>query len=335
MGVPGRIGGIQPFAELFEGATTVVYKGYEQALDRYVLLKVLKPAFSGDDDLAHRFEAEARLLAKVQHPNVVSIYTYGRAEGRLYLATEFVEGFSLRALIGRGSLPYPLVLYILHAAAEGLQAIHDRGILHRDIKPENILVGHEGHVKLADFGLASLVGDAGAEVRGTLAYLAPEQVLGAPPTVSSDLFSLGATCYEMLVGQPAFSGRDASGYLDAVLHHDPLPFLASDAGLPPPILRLTARLMAKRPEDRYAGVAALLTDLEAARHAVGHACDASGLAVFLRDPTAFRSFRQRCRPTRRSPCRFRRRRLLRRKASRRAPRALRGAQRRRRNVSAT
>lgn len=266
----------------------MVYKGYERARDRFVLLKVLRPAYSRDETVVSRFEDEARLLARVRHPNVVAVYTHGQDPQGLFLAAEFVDGIDLAHLVERGPLPVELAVFILHEAAKGLQAAHEQGVLHRDIKPANLLISHEGQVKLADFGMASLAEPEEApaeEVRGTLAYLAPEQVLGHPPTPASDLFSLGATFYEMLAGRPAFAGAGASAFFDAVLHHDPMPALET-RGLPAPVLACCRRLLARDPADRYDRVAALLRDLEPLRQA--HPADAAALAAYLADPEAYR-----------------------------------------------
>ena len=293
MGIAGPINGIQPFAELAQSATTIVYKGYQRALERFVLLKVLRPPYGQDEELVRRFEDEARLLARVRHPNVVAVYEYGREGDVAYLAAEFIDGLNLAELSGGGPLPVGLALYVLREAAQGLRAAHETGVLHRDIKPANILVSHEGRVKLADFGMASLSvpDDEEAppeEVRGTLAYLAPEQVLGVAPCRASDLFSLGATFFEMLAGRPAFTGADTSALFDAVLHHDPTPFLEGPH-LPGDVLALCRRLLAKKPEERYPDTAALLDDLEAIRRAHGYTEDAEDLAAFLRDPAAYRA----------------------------------------------
>jgi serine/threonine-protein kinase len=282
MGANGAIGGIQPFAELAQGATTVVYKGYQRALDRFVLLKVLRPEYSLDAELVQQFEAEARLLAKVQHPNVVALYAYGQQDARTYLAAEFVEGVSLRDLLQTGPLPWPLAVFVLYKAAQGLAAAHEKGILHRDLKPSNLMVAQDGQVKLTDFGFASLAApDDGLEVRGTPAYLAPEQVLGQPASPTTDLFALGVTFFEMLTGTPAFTGDTLSHLFDAVVHDDPA--LAGD--LPAAVRVVAARLLEKTPTARYPNTAALLADLAPLHRSypVGEA----DLAAYLADPATF------------------------------------------------
>ncbi|MFQ5568665.1 MAG: protein kinase [Rhodothermales bacterium] len=290
MGSLGCIADIQPFAELAQGVSTVVYKGYQRSLDRFVLLKVLRPSLSHDEERVRRFEDEARLVSQVQHPNVVTVYACGRDAGQVYLAAEYVEGVDVRALLASGPLPVELATFVVLEAAQGLQAAHARGILHRDIKPSNILVSYEGQVKLADFGMASLVEDTSRpEVRGTPGYLAPEIVRGEPPTPASDLFSLGAMFFEVLTARPAFVGAETSALLDAVLHHDPLPRLDRFADLPSGARAICARLLAKDPAERYAGAQALIMDLEAFRAEYGLTAGSSALKAYQEDPSAYRS----------------------------------------------
>ncbi|MDX1547426.1 MAG: serine/threonine-protein kinase [Rhodothermales bacterium] len=280
----GRIvGGFRPFTELARRPTTVVYKAYDPAHERFVLLKVLRPEFAHDAALVARFEDEARLLARVVHPNVVPVYEAGQDGDTVYLATAFIEGTDAAALLAaHGPLLPELAAYVLREAACGLAAVHAEGILHRDLKPANILLAHDGRVHLADFGLASLHEAAPEDVRGTLAYLAPEQVLGHTPTPASDLFSLGATFAELLTGERPFGGASRGAALDAVLHHDPLPYLDATVPLPEAQRGLAARLLAKDPAERPTG-AALADALDAAGGA-----DAEALAAYLRDPDAYR-----------------------------------------------
>ena len=284
-----KIADIQPFAELARSATTVVYKGYQRSLGRFVLLKVLQPGLSHDDERVRRFEAEARLIAQVQHPNVVAIYAAGRDDGQAYIAAEFVEGIDGRALMERGPLPPDLAAFVVLEAARGLEAAHIHGILHRDLKPSNILISHDGQVKLTDFGMASLVDEeAGAEVRGTPGYLAPELVRGEPPGEASDLFSLGATFYEALAGRPAFTGAGTAALLDAVLNDDPMPRLERFVDLPEALCPICARLLAKNPDERYPDAPTLIADLEAFRVARGGTMGTAALKTYLDDPEAYR-----------------------------------------------
>ncbi|MDX1740107.1 MAG: serine/threonine-protein kinase, partial [Rhodothermales bacterium] len=212
MGLRGPVAGIQPFAEISRRATTVVYKGYDSSLDRFVLLKVLRPEYSVHEDIASRFQSEARLLAKVSHPNVVAVYSYGEDDGVPYMTTEFVEGQTLNELLERGPLPPELAAAVMLRIARGLSASHGEGVLHRDLKPDNVLVSEKGQVKLTDFGLA-VSEEARPEetsIAGTLPYMAPEIVGGEPPTASSDLFAAGTVLFELLTGRKAFAGESDS-----------------------------------------------------------------------------------------------------------------------------
>jgi serine/threonine-protein kinase len=290
MGNPGSIEDIRPFAELSQNATTAVFKAYETSLDRFVLLKRLRPAFRTDDELTARFQDEARIAARIQHPNVVSIYSFGKDETGAYIIGEFVEGFDLARLIGRSAIPPDVALYVLGQSARGLKAAHDRHVLHRDLKPSNILVSHDGEVKLSDFGMASIstVTDALAhEIRGTPAYLAPEQILANDVDERSDLFSLGATFYEMLTGRAAFRGESTQATIDAVLNHDPLPYLSTTIGVDGRMQELCSRLLAREPKERYESAGEVIYAVKACSAARGAAIDAAALSTFLDDPDRF------------------------------------------------
>ena len=286
MGADRRIADVQPFAELARSPATVVYKAFQPACDRFVLLKVLRPEACLDDALVARFTEEARLAAQIQHPNVVAIYDAGDDAGRAYLIAEYIEGTDLEALLtDHGPLPPELAAYVGLEAAQGLAAAHAHGILHRDLKPSNLMLDQDGRVKLTDFGMASPVeSEALPEVRGTPPYLAPELVRGTPPTAAADQFALGATLYEGLSGVPAFAGEATSDVLDALLHDDPLPRLERRVAVPEALHRILARLLAKDPADRYPDADALAGALAEAGPAT-----AADLADYLRDPARYRA----------------------------------------------
>ena len=294
MGIPGAIADIQPFAELAQNATTQVYKAYQKSLERFVLLKRLRPELSSDEELARRFQEEARIVARVQHPNVVGIYSYGTDDEGTYIVAEFVEGLDLDEVIARGRVHPEIAVYILTECARGLKAAHDKEVLHRDIKPSNVLVSLEGEVKLADFGLASVIGSASdeAEIRGTLAYLAPEHILGKPVDKRSDLFSLGATFYEMLTGRRAFPGSTSSEIFDSILNREPLHYLPATPGVDAGIEAIVRRLLARDANDRYEDTGDLIEDLESWAARAGTANEAGqitrgDLVAYLNDPQAF------------------------------------------------
>jgi serine/threonine protein kinase len=206
---------------LGRGGMGVVYKARQKSLDRLVALKILAPEREKDPQFAERFAREARTLAQLNHPNIVTVHDFGEAGGMFYLVMEFVDGVNLRQLLGAGRLSPKEALAIVPAICEALQFAHDRGIVHRDIKPENVLVDKQGRVKIADFGIARIMGavgetagalQRGASTRpgltgertlGTPAYMAPEQAAN-PTDVDhrADIYSLGVVFYEMLTGEP-------------------------------------------------------------------------------------------------------------------------------------
>lgn len=227
---PGEIAGKFPQFEILEclgrGGMGVVYKARQKSLNRLVAIKILAPERVRDVRFEGRFAREAELLAKLSHPRIVTIHDFGETDGLCYLVMEFVDGVSLRDLLREGKLEPAQALAIVPEICEALQFAHDKGIVHRDIKPENILLDRNGHVKVADFGIAKLVsgsqgGESGAEdisvnaghlteagkVLGTPSYMAPEQS-GEPARVDhrADIYALGVVFYQMLTG--ALPGRD-------------------------------------------------------------------------------------------------------------------------------
>ena len=193
-----------------QGGMGFVFKARQPKLERLVALKILPRALAADPAFAERFSREGRLLARLNHPNIVSIHDFGQAGGYFYLLMEYVDGVNLRQAMRAGRFTPAQALVVVPKICEALQFAHNEGILHRDIKPENILVDVRGRVKIADFGIAKLVGDAQPEAAltgtgatlGTPHYMAPEQ-LETPATVDhrADIYSLGVVFYEMLTGE--------------------------------------------------------------------------------------------------------------------------------------
>ena len=193
-----------------KGGMGAVYKARQPALDRFIALKILPPAIGNDPSFAERFTREARALARLNHPNIVTVYDFGRASAYYYLAMEFVDGQNLRQIVHGGRLAPESLLYIVPQICDALQFAHDEGVVHRDIKPENILLDQKGRVKIADFGIAKIVGAAveklgltGAkDIVGTPHYMAPEQI-ERPNAVDhrADIYSLGVVFYELLTGE--------------------------------------------------------------------------------------------------------------------------------------
>jgi tRNA A-37 threonylcarbamoyl transferase component Bud32 len=211
---PAEIAGHFAQLEILEclgrGGMGMVYKARQPKLNRLVALKLLAPEKGDDPRFAERFEREAQALARLNHPNIVTVYDFGMAGGRCYLLMEFVDGTSLRQLLQAGSLAPEQALAIVPRICDALQFAHDKGVVHRDIKPENVLLDKEGWVKIADFGIAKIIAPEGSEraltqdqqVMGTPHYMAPEQV-EKPGRVDhrADIYSLGVVFYEMLTGE--------------------------------------------------------------------------------------------------------------------------------------
>jgi serine/threonine protein kinase len=193
---------------LGHGGMGLVYKGRQPFLDRPVAIKLIRPDFGNDDDAQRRFLHEARALAKLMHPYIVSVFDCGKAGDLYYFVMEYVAGKTLRSLIAEKAVTYRDVLDYLPQVGEALQHAHESGVVHLDVKPENILVDSRNRVRLVDFGLAKWLGPArqrgpdDSRVAGTLGYMAPEQ-FSMPESVDhrADIFSTGVVCYEMLTGE--------------------------------------------------------------------------------------------------------------------------------------
>jgi serine/threonine protein kinase len=201
---------LDSFEHLGQGGMGVVYKARQRQLDRIVAVKLLPPSVGEDPAFAERFTREAQALARLNHPNIVQVHDFGRTEEYFYFVMEYVDGVNLRTLIRDHKLEPQAALKIVPQICEALQFAHDEGIVHRDIKPENILVDKKGRVKIADFGLAKLLGRAAddlsltgtGQLMGTLGYMAPEQLQQAHKVDHrADIYSLGVVFYEMLTGE--------------------------------------------------------------------------------------------------------------------------------------
>lgn len=252
----------------------VVWRARDTALDRDVAIKFLPAAFAHDPERLLRFEREAKAVAALSHPNILSIHGFGEHEGSAYAVTELLEGSTLREVLAGGALPVECAIPIAREISRGLAAAHDRGILHRDLKPENVFVTRDGHTKILDFGLAANAGPAVSAdpsdsptrtslttpgtVLGTVGYLSPEQVRGAPADKRSDVFSFGTLIHEMLSGRRPFERETAAETMTAILREEP-PALT---GIPSPLVGVVKRCLAKRPEDRFASARELATALE-------------------------------------------------------------------------
>ncbi|HEY4562705.1 MAG TPA: protein kinase, partial [Thermoanaerobaculia bacterium] len=240
------------------GGMGVVYKARDTRLARIVALKFLAPELTRDPRSRERFEQEARAASSLDHPNLCTILELGDApDGRLYIAMPFYGGETLRRKIERGPLSVEEVLDVAAQTARGLAKAHRNGIIHRDVKPANLIVTGDGMVKILDFGLARLAGQAVSRtgsVAGTPAYMSPEQLGGDEVDARTDLWSLGVVLYEMLAGRRPFLGERAQTVIYSILHERPQPLRELRPKVPPELARIVERLLAKEPDGRYPSI---------------------------------------------------------------------------------
>src|SRR5690348_8716148 len=251
--------------KLGSGGMADVYLAEDQELGRRVALKLLDDRHASDEQFVERFRREAQSAAGLNHPNIVSIFDRGRAEGTYYIAMEYLDGRTLKELLVRnGPTPVPIAIDYARQILGALPISHRNGIVHRDIKPHNIVVRKDGRLKVTDFGIArsgaSQMTEAGSIV-GTAQYLSPEQARGAPVDARSDLYSLGIVLYEMLTGKVPYTGdapvEIAMKHLTAV--PDPPSKLRSD--VPHDLDAIVMRALAKDPEQRYGSAEEMDADL--------------------------------------------------------------------------
>lgn len=255
------------------GGMGEVYEAEDTRLGRRVAIKFLNDRFSSDPDRLHRFIQEARTASALNHPNILTVYDIGDVEGTNYIATELIDGRTLRDIITPGvPLPLDTVLRIAIDVAQALDAAHRAGIVHRDIKPENIMVRSDGYTKVLDFGLAKLTEaeSAGTEettramvkttpglILGTVAYMSPEQARGRDVDTRSDIFSLGVVMYEMLTGRQPFEGDTTSHVIVALLERQPATFMSLGVDVPPPLESIVFRTLEKEAAKRHVTAADL------------------------------------------------------------------------------
>jgi serine/threonine protein kinase len=262
------------------GGMGVVFKAEDTRLRRTVALKFLPPSMSGDDRAVARLTREARTASSLNHPNICTIYDISEADGRPFIAMEFLEGEPLNVAIGHRPMAMPRLLDLAVQIADALDAAHAHGIVHRDVKPANIFITRRGHVKVLDFGIARpapprtsaqatgspdaetlLVTQPGA-VTGTLAYMSPEQALSKPVDARSDLFSFGLVLYEMATGRQGFDGQTPAAVYDAILNHNPPAAREVNPALPPAFDDIVSRATEKDPDLRYQTASDLRADLQ-------------------------------------------------------------------------
>ncbi len=273
-----RIGHYKLLSQIGQGGMGEVYLAHDSRLNRRVALKLLPAYFTRDEQRVRRFEQEARAASTLNHPNIIVIFDIGQVEDVHFIATEFIEGQTLRQRMSGAKLTAEEVLDVAVQTASALVAAHQAGIVHRDIKPENIMLRPDGYVKVLDFGLAKLTenqrrtDDTEAEtlanvstdagiVMGTVSYMSPEQARGQRVDERTDIFSLGVVIYEMVAGRQPFAGETKSDVLAAILTRQPQPLASHLKQMPEALELIVKKALMKERENRYQTAAEMLTDL--------------------------------------------------------------------------
>jgi Tol biopolymer transport system component len=274
------LGPYEVLAPLGAGGMGEVYRGRDTRLGRDVAIKIVPPAVAGNADALARFEREARAVASLSHPNVLTLHDVGKSDEVSYAVMELLQGETLRTRLAPGALPLRKAVEIAIHVSHGLAAAHERHVAHRDLKPENVFLTSDGQVKILDFGLARQT-DTGAAtqqpdsptmspatepgvVLGTVGYMAPEQVRGGSSDHRADVFALGCLVYEMVTGRRPFERDTAAETMTAILKDDVPEPSGSAVALPPSVWRIIRRCLEKKPEERFQSMRDLAFALESA-----------------------------------------------------------------------
>ena len=282
--IDGRLG---------EGAMADVYRATDPGIGRAVAIKLLKPELARDPALGARFLREARAAGALNHPHIATVYDVGEADGAAYIAMELVDGRPLDAVLAEGRMPYERVLALGAQLADALAYAHGAGVVHRDVKPSNILLSADGRTaKLLDFGVARVGESEGlaktqaGQLVGTPRYMSPEQALGRPVDHRADLFSLGAVLYEMVTGKVAFPGQGIATLALQIAEGQVEPIARAAADCPPGLRRIIDKLLAKKPDARFADGVQLHAALLREAAAAGEQTARRGLSLKLKLPLA-------------------------------------------------
>jgi TolB-like protein/Flp pilus assembly protein TadD len=272
-----RFGQYDEIAPLAEGGMGQVYVAIDTRLGRKVALKLLPASHTNDAERVRRFEQEARAVSALNHPNIVTLYEVGEVDSLHFIATEFVDGVTLRERLAGERLTVGEVLDVGVQVASALEAAHEAGVVHRDVKPENVMLRPDGYVKVLDFGIAKLAprqeaaldanGPAGSSTRtnpgvvmGTTAYMSPEQARGEEVDARTDVWSLGVVLYEMVAGRAPFEGETPNHVVVSILDEEPAP-LTLDAGVPSELERIVRKALRKERSERYQTAGGLAEEL--------------------------------------------------------------------------
>jgi eukaryotic-like serine/threonine-protein kinase len=291
--------------KLGSGGMADVYLAEDEELGRRVAIKILNDKYAPDEQFVERFRREAKNAAGLSHPNIVSIYDRGEAEGTYYIAMEYLDGRSLKELVvARGPLPIPDAISATRQVLAALRFAHRKGVVHRDIKPHNVMADADGRLKVTDFGIAragvSQMTEAGSII-GTAQYLSPEQARGAPVDQRSDLYSMGVVLYEMLTGQVPFTGESPVEIAMKHLSDTPRPPSLLRPDIPPDLDMVVLRALAKNPEDRFQTAEEMDAELERVAAGVGVTAETADAATAVLSGAALATAATAIVPPRRPP----------------------------------
>src|SRR5688572_15802387 len=275
----GTVSHYRILEKLGAGGMGEVYLAEDMKLGRKVAIKILSAEYTTNKDRLHRFEQEASAASNLNHPNILTIHEVGTDDGRHYIATEYIDGVTLRRKAAASQLEIPQILDIAVQVASALEEAHAAGIVHRDIKPDNIMVRRNGYVKVLDFGLAKLTetidrspsdGEAATRVlvhtdagvvMGTSHYMSPEQTRGKPVDARSDIWSLGVVIYELVAGRTPFEGETSTDVIVAITQKEPPPLVRFAPSVPAELEWIVMKALRKDRDERYQTIKELLTDL--------------------------------------------------------------------------
>ncbi len=277
-----RFGHFELLKQIGAGGMGDVYLATDLVAGRKAALKLLPLHFTSDPHRLQRFKQEARVVVALNHPNIVTVYEIGENDSTHYIASELIEGETLRQRLTRGPLALDEALEIAIQVASALSATHEAGIVHRDIKPENIMLRPDGYVKVLDFGIAKLAepqASAGvtieesrglldpgiSSIAGTTRYMSPEQLRGEPVTHSSDIWSLGVVCYEMVTGRSPFAATSSEEVIKAILTEEPAPLTSGKGAASVALQPVISRMLRKPPGQRQQSARELVSELKAVR----------------------------------------------------------------------
>jgi len=252
----GRVVGSYRIVEkIGEGGMGAVYRAVDEMLEREVAIKAIRPELAREPEIVERFRAEAKILARIHHPAIATIYSFLHDGGELFLAMEFVRGRTLSEVLAAGALPWRRAVALLGTALDGIEQAHRAGIIHRDLKPDNLMLTPADTLKVMDFGIARMPGSSHLTrtglLIGTLRYVAPEQIRGEEVDRRTDVYALGVVLYQMLAGRVPFDGPTDFLILKAQLEDPPAPPSSVAPDIPAWLDRIVLKALAKAPADRF------------------------------------------------------------------------------------